>query len=152
MSEQSQSESSPSQALPPVEIRRGAFARLTIYEVEESELEILSRGSPDSLYLNFAIFLISIALSFLVTLLTSEVSSRVFTVFVCVTVIGFLLGIFLLILWFRNRKSVSVLVQKIRDRLPPEAFQLSPDEAASVVSGIGEDQSQSLLKLKEDQK
>ena len=38
------------------EIRRARFDRLTIYEVSESELEVLARGSPDSIYLNFAVF------------------------------------------------------------------------------------------------
>ena len=117
------------QALPPVEVRRGAFARLTIYEVEESELEILTQGSPDSLFLNFSIFLVSTATSFLVTLLTVDVSTWVFIVFVSISTFGFFLGIFLLLLWFKNRKSVSFLVRKIRSRLPPEALQLSDDPA-----------------------
>src|SRR5260221_4084759 len=83
----------PPQTLPPVEVRRAAFARLTIYEVEESELEILAQGSPDSLYLNFSIFLLSIATAFFVALLTAGLETRVFIVFVVITTLGFLLGI-----------------------------------------------------------
>ncbi len=148
--ESSESKTTDSASLPPVEVRRGAFAQLTIYEVAEYELEILEHGSPDSIYLNFAIFLLSIAVSFLVSLVTADVSTRVFIVFVSITVIGLLLGIFLLILWFRTRKSVSILVKKIRNRLPPvEAFQLSPAEAADVVGEISEERARELLDLME---
>jgi len=39
-----------------VEIRRGPYKRLTLYDVEESELELLAKGTTDSLYLTFSIF------------------------------------------------------------------------------------------------
>ncbi|MEP6741332.1 MAG: hypothetical protein ABJB61_02450 [bacterium] len=112
-----------STSLPPVEVRRGAFAQLTIYEVAEYELDILAHGSPDSLYLNFAIFLLSVAISFLVGLLTAVLSSRVFTVFVVITTLGFVLGLLLLIIWLKKRSSTSDLVGKIRSRLPGEGIQ-----------------------------
>jgi hypothetical protein len=113
----------PSPSLPPVEVRRGAYARLTIYEVEESELEILAQGSPDSLYLNFAILLLSVAISFLISLLTATISNKVFTIFVVIATVGFIVGAFLLILWVKKRKSVSELVKKIKERLPAEGIQ-----------------------------
>lgn len=152
MMESSEGKPTDSTSLPPVEVRRGVFAQLTIYEVAEYELEILEHGSPDSIYLNFAIFLLSIAVSFLVSLLTVDVSTRIFIVFVTITAVGSLVGVFLLILWFRNRKSVSVLVAKIRNRLPPvEAFQLSADEAINAVMGdITEEQTETLLAIMED--
>jgi hypothetical protein len=105
--------------LPPVvEIRRGSYKELTLYDVEESELELLAQGSPDSLYLKFAIFLLSAAVSFLTALLTAVLSDRIFTVFVVITCLGFIVGVLLLVIWLRKRRSISVLVQKIRDRLP----------------------------------
>lgn len=110
-------------SLPPVEVRRGAFAQLTIYEVAEYELEILAHGSPDSIYLNFAIFLLSIGISFLVGILTAVLSPRVFTVFVVITSVGFVLGLLLLIIWLKKRTSTSALVGKIRGRLPTEGIQ-----------------------------
>jgi hypothetical protein len=121
-----------SQMLPPVEIRRGAYARLTLCEVEKSELELLAQGSPDSLYLNFAIFLLSVALTALVALFTlptdkTSTVSPTFVVFVVITVLGFIVGAFLLLLWLKKRKSVSVLVREIKSRLPREGIQeLSP--------------------------
>jgi hypothetical protein len=123
MADEKKKEITPSQSLPPVEVRRAAFARLTIYEVEERELEDLAQGSPDSLYLNFAIFLLSAATSFLIALLTTVVSNNVFIVFVVITSVGFIIGAFLLILWLTKRKSVSHLVRKIKNRLPPEGIQ-----------------------------
>jgi hypothetical protein len=110
-------------SLPPVKIRRGSFGELTIHEVADYELERLAHGSPDSLYLNFAIFLLSMSVSFFVALLTGALSSRVFTIFVVITTIGFLMGVFLLIIWLKKRSSVSDLVDEIRSRLPAEGVQ-----------------------------
>jgi hypothetical protein len=49
--------SSPSELLPA--IRRARIDSLDIYEVSEYELALLERGSPDCLFLNFAIFLLT---------------------------------------------------------------------------------------------
>jgi type IV secretory pathway VirB6-like protein len=106
------------------EIRRGCFDVLRIYEVSESELEVLTQGSPNSIHLNFAIFLLSVSISFIIALLTTTIASnRVFIVFVVITVVGAIGGVFLLFLWFKTRKSVSDLVQTIKKRLPPEGIQ-----------------------------
>lgn len=110
-------------SLPPVKIRRGSFGELTIHEVADYELENLAHGSPDSLYLNFAIFLLSMSVSFFVALLTAVLSSRVFTVFVVITTIGFLMGVFLLIIWLKKHRPVSDLVKEIRSPLPAEGVQ-----------------------------
>jgi hypothetical protein len=105
------------------EIRRARFDKLTIYEVAESELVILEKGSPDSIYLNFAIFLLSMALSFTIALFTTTTLSTAILIFliVCV-VVGCIGGFFLLILWYRNRSSVSDCIETIRRRLPPEGM------------------------------
>jgi hypothetical protein len=130
-----QRKASSSSNLPPVEIRRGSYKELTLYDVEESELELLAQGSPDSLYLNFSIFLLSAAVSFLTSLLTTVVSDRVFTVFVVITALGFIIGVLLLIIWVKKRRSISALVQKIRDRLPSEGVQsVSADGSEQGVS------------------
>ncbi len=71
------------------EIRRGRVAQLTIYEVSEIELETLAQGSANSIYLNFAIFLLSVSVSLIIALLTATIASnRVFTVFVVIAVVG----------------------------------------------------------------
>src|ERR1700761_5382364 len=82
-------------------ILRGRVDSFALYEITDEELSVLEAGSPSSLQLNFSIFCISMGTSFLLALLTSTVSDRVFTVFVILTVAGFLLGSLLFILWFR---------------------------------------------------
>lgn len=104
-----------------VKIKRARYDSLCLYEVTETELEILERGSPCSIYFNFSIFLLSVAISFTVALLTVKIESvKLFAFFLVVTIVGYLGGIFLLILWFRNRKSIKSIIKKIKDRLPPE--------------------------------
>lgn len=106
--------------LHPVIIMRGAYKKLTLYEIEKSELELLAVGSSDSIYLNFAIFLLSMAVSFLTSLLTTAVPDKVFTVFLVITSVGFIAGSVLLVVSLQKRQSISALVQRIRDRLPAE--------------------------------
>jgi hypothetical protein len=102
-------------------VRRARIERLDIYEISEIELQILERGSPESILLNFAIFLISIAASFIIALLTTEIqSSRIFVVFVIVTVAGFIIGAVLLALWAWYRQSTRTIFEQIRRRMPPE--------------------------------
>jgi hypothetical protein len=102
-------------------IRRGRVDSLTLYEITESELDTLEQGSPASLHLNFAIFFVSTALSFLVALLTTTISSdRTYCFFVVVMVVSFTASVVLGVLWFRQRKSASLLTQKIRQRVQPD--------------------------------
>jgi hypothetical protein len=102
-------------------VRRARIERLDIYEISETELQILERGSPDSILLNFAILLVSIAVSFLVALLSTEIqSSRTFAVFVIVAVVGFITGAVLLALWAWYRRSTTTIFEQIRRRMPPE--------------------------------
>jgi|SRR5690554_1320288 amino acid transporter len=100
-------------------IKRGRYDSLELYEVSESELTIIERGSPSSTYLNFAIFLLSIASSFLTTLLTVDLSSKMtlFTIFTVICVIGYLIGVFLVILWFQNKNEFKKIIEKIRERM-----------------------------------
>lgn len=108
-------------------IRRARLDQLTIYDVTEAELEILERGSPDSLYLNFAIALLSTAVSFSVTLATTPISvDRTFQVFLVLTVVGYVAATVLLSLWFRTRQSVSTVTATIRSRLPPLGISETP--------------------------
>lgn len=112
-------------------IRRARIDRLNIYEVSDSELQLLERGSPESLFLNFAIFLLSSAVSLLVALLTTTIeSNRVFTVFVVCTAIGFIGGLLLLALWGWHRRSRSTIFEQIRQRMPPEGV---PPDTSTIV-------------------
>lgn len=111
-------------------IRRARFGQLVIYEVSDTELQLIERGSPDSVFLTFGIFLISIGVSFLVTLLSTSIESiRIFTTFVVVSTIGLVTGLILLCLWWWYRKSRSNLFKTIRERLSQEG------EAVSLPTG-----------------
>jgi len=102
-------------------IRRGRVDSLSLYEITDNELDTLEKGSPSSLYLNFAICLLSTATSFLIALLTSTITKQIFQVFVIViVVVGYVLGILLLLLWLRSRKSVAGVVKRIKERIPEE--------------------------------
>lgn len=101
-----------------VRVQRGKYDSLNLYEVTEDELTILEKGSPTSDYLNFAIALLSIAASFLITLLTVKIeSNRIFCFFTISCIVGFTLGLFLLKLWFRNRNDFKNVIKKIKGRL-----------------------------------
>jgi hypothetical protein len=102
-------------------IRRGLVKELKIYDVTEAELQQLERGSPGSILLDFAIGLLSIGASTLLTLLAVPIaSSRVFTVYICVALITTISGTVCLVLWRRNHLSVRNIVTEIRSRIIPE--------------------------------
>ncbi|WP_156317293.1 hypothetical protein [Cypionkella psychrotolerans] len=99
-------------------IVRGRVDSLTLFEITDNELGILENGSPNSLYLNFAIFFISTGLSFILSLLTTNFESdRVFYVFVIVSVVCAAFGSILAIIWLRVRGEVSDVCKKIRARV-----------------------------------
>ncbi len=100
-------------------IKKGRVGSVTIYEVKENELETLERGSPNSIYLNFGIALISIGLSFLITLLTVELKDKiiVFTVFALITIVTLIIGFFLMVIWYRSNNDIKTIFKEIRARL-----------------------------------
>jgi hypothetical protein len=122
------------------EIRRARLDRLTIYEVSESELDVLAKGSPDSIYLNFAIGSVSAAIAFSITLATTDIdSARTFYVFVIATIIGYSFGALLLLLWWKNHRSISSVVSAIRNRLPPEgSLEVIASEGLTIIKSRDE--------------
>ncbi len=114
ISDQQQSEFLP-------EIRIGRIGVLKVHQISDEELIRLSQGSSHSLFLNLGISLISISTSFLISLITTVINSiRLFNVFVIITVLGFLSGIILIILWWTSHQPIRKLVQEIRNRMSPE--------------------------------
>lgn len=79
------------------------------------------------MFLTFAIFLLSISISFFITLLTTQIdSTRLFTVFVVITVLGAIVGFVLLTLWWWFSASRSKIFKDIRDRMRPDAIPGEP--------------------------
>jgi hypothetical protein len=108
----------------PLEIKRGRVDSVSLYEVKENELDILENGEPTGIYLNFSIFLLSLAFSGILTLCTATFNNDlVKNSFLFVSIIGIIIGILLLILWWKGRKSVKNIIQKIRGRIPQETAQ-----------------------------
>lgn len=105
-----------------VKVKRARYDSLELFDVSENELTIIERGSPSSTYLNFAIFLLSIAISFLTTLLTVDLKENqtLFTVFTVICVLGFMVGLFLIIVWYRSKNEFDEVLKKIRDRMKQE--------------------------------
>jgi hypothetical protein len=108
----------------PAKIRRARIDTFTIYEISDTELEILSHGSPDSIYLNFGIALLSISISFLISLWTTTIDSiKTYDIFISITIICAIVGFILLAIWFKKWKSTSELIIQIKNRMPPEGMQ-----------------------------
>ncbi len=103
-------------------INRAKLNSLDIYEITDDELERLERGGSDTTFLNFAIFTISVAASFIVSLFTIKIESdRIYIAFLTTIILGFLAGAILLILWWKSRRSTKGLVKKIKDRMNKES-------------------------------
>lgn len=89
-------------------------SEIKIYLVKESELEQLENGSQSDLFLEIGIACLSVAISFLTSLLTTEIKEATLIVFVCITIISTLAGLVLVCLWYRTRKSKKSIIDKIK--------------------------------------
>lgn len=100
-------------------IKRARVDSLVIYEVSEGELETIERGSPNSTFLNFAIFLISICASFLVAIFTCDFTNKdkLYYTFLIVCIISGIIGALLFIIWLRTKNDVDEVIKKIKDRV-----------------------------------
>ncbi len=119
-------------------IRRARLDNLTIYEISDGELNIIEKGSPDSIYLTISVALITSAASFLGSLILTDIKSiAVLFAFISIVVVGLVLGTILLILWKRSSNSVADCVATIRRRLPPEGEPAKPSgtDAQPVIAG-----------------
>lgn len=103
-----------------IEINRGRLGSITVYDVTEDELEILENGSPNSIYLNFAIGLTSIGVSFFITIFATEIKNiKTYVVFWVIAVITTLAGVVLFVVWRRSNKGMKNVIKRIRDRFKP---------------------------------
>jgi hypothetical protein len=109
-------------------IRVGPLGELIAYTVHEHELDLIAAGSPATLAFNFAVALISIGISFVLTLTTTKIDSdRLFLVYLVVCIISLLAGVIMFAYWFKTRTSVNLTVAKIKSRLiVPTAVQETP--------------------------
>jgi hypothetical protein len=100
-----------------------------LYEIKDSELDLLEKGTAADMQLSFSIFLLSLAFSSICALATARFpNSIVQNVFTFAAVVGILMGPYLLISWYRTRTSLTELCRRIRDRIPPDMAPQAPGE------------------------
>lgn len=102
-----------------VTIRRARVSSVDFFEVKDSELDQLEKGSGASLQLTFGASLLSLAFSSIITLSTTEkfYFELMKNILVVTAVVGVLLGGYLLGSWWLIRKSNRTLVTVIRSRM-----------------------------------
>ena len=101
-------------------IVRGRVDSLSLYEITETELYTLERGSPYSIHLNIGVSLFTLGLSFLTSLLTIETQAQstiLLIVFVVLTIAGIIGGTILIILWKSARVETTDVVKRIKQRI-----------------------------------
>jgi cytochrome c biogenesis protein CcdA len=99
-------------------IRVAPLGELNAYTVHEHELDIIAAGSPATLAFNFAVSLVSIGVSFVLTLTTTTINSnRLFIVYVNICIVYLLAGVIMFAYWLKTRSSVSHTVAEIKSRL-----------------------------------
>jgi hypothetical protein len=120
-----------------IQVERHRYEGLVIYEVTSDELESLKvetlRISED---LSFLIFGASVALSFLVTILTVDnLPERTFNIFLIFCVLGFLVALYCGIRWFRGRRSFERTITRIERRVGPlgqEGKEIGPADPTGI--------------------
>ncbi|MCL2289577.1 MAG: hypothetical protein FWC34_02570 [Bacteroidetes bacterium] len=110
-------------------VRRGRVDSVCLYEVKENELEVLENGESTSFHLNFAIFLLSTAVTSILTLCTATFASPLLqNIFLFVAIVGILFGAYLLLRWRKGRKSIKLVILTIKSRLQPELVDEGEEE------------------------
>lgn len=99
-------------------IRRARVGSVSLYEITDYELGILEKGSPSSTMFNLGTLFFSIGISFLITILSTEIKEpKLDTLFTLVAIVGIALGVILFILWYRTGSEVHRVCKKIRSRM-----------------------------------
>lgn len=93
--------------------------KVIVYFVNETELNVLERGSTSSLFLTFGLSLFTIFCSFIIVLLSTPIQSdRVFDIFVIIASVSFTSSIILLVLWRRTADETANIIRCIKERFP----------------------------------
>ena len=93
--------------------------KVIVYFVNETELNILERGSSSSIYLTFGLSLLSICCSFAIVLFSTTISSnRIFDIFVIITAVSFVSGLVLMVLWKKSDDESKKIIRAIKERFP----------------------------------
>lgn len=112
-------------------VRVAPLGELRAYTVFEHELDRLAKGTAGSLYLNFALALLSAFVTLLATLVTLSIPpGYAYQSFFSLCVITLIAGLVLMAAWWVSHESSSAIVVEIKQRMPPpEGTQGSPSGA-----------------------
>lgn len=103
-----------------VKINRAKLGSISLYDVTEDELSLLERGSLASTYLNFAIGLLSIGISFFISIFSTKIEDiKVYVVFWVIALVTTIGGIILFVVWRQVNKSAENVIQRIKNRMSP---------------------------------
>lgn len=106
-----------------LKVRRGRVDSVDLYEIKDTELDVLEKGGPAETNLNFAVFAISTAITAFVALMTAEIKVLEVKVgFIVAVVVGVVLGLYWIVSWWKTRGEVKKLCDRIRQRIPPEVI------------------------------
>lgn len=105
-----------------IEVERGRFASLKLYEVAEHELILIEKGSDASLWLNFAIASASIFFSILAALLSLDHEGHqvVFIVFVVICAVTAFSTLLCGSFWYKSKNTQKEIFKTIRKRIKTE--------------------------------
>ena len=102
-----------------IEVERGRFNSLRLYEVAEHELILIEKGTDSSLWLNFAIASVSVFFSILAALVSLDYtnSPKVYVIFVVITVVTAFSTLLCGTFWFKTRSTQKEIFRTIRKRI-----------------------------------
>ena len=121
-----------------VRVRMSEIDAFDIYQITESELTMLEQGSPSSSYLNGVCLFFPTAISFLITLYTTEIKNNTVLVSFWTTVIvSLIMGFFFLVLWivslFKCKKVSKIIRKRFQDQFKNvEAAKKNKDQTSTV--------------------
>jgi hypothetical protein len=112
-------ESPPPSSGEKIDVERGRFNSLRLYEVAEHELILIEKGTDSSLWLNFAIASISVFFSILAALLTLDYTNypRIYVIFVVITVVSAVSTLLCGAFWLKTRSTQEEIFKTIRKRI-----------------------------------
>lgn len=101
---------------------RHRYNDINMYEITDTELDILENGASSDLYLEFAIACGSFCISFVIALCTCDFSNspKTFNTFLVVSICTGIACVVLCLLWLRTRKSKTQVIESIRKQIVDE--------------------------------
>lgn len=99
-----------------IRVRRIPLQEIVLYEIREDELEALINGGRVSNYQTNATWSLSMALGFLSLVLAAGLPQFWVAVFALLTAAGFSVGLILLFIYLKDRKSLNGVVERIKAR------------------------------------